>query len=256
MFILERVTINVANDNDSNIILETKNLTRKVSHNNSYKKIIDDFSFSFERCKVYTIIGPSGAGKSSLLRLLNRLDEPSEGQVFFEGEDYKLISPCELRKKIGFLFQTPHLFEGTVKDNLRYIDQTLSDEYIEKIANQAHIKPDLIESDASLLSVGEKQRVALARMLTLNPEIILLDEPTSALDPSYTKAIENLIKEIVDNCKSTVIFVSHNPEQALRMGGEGLLMVNGRLIESGAIEQLVNNPQSEEGKQYQSRQLI
>ena len=241
---------------ETDIILQVSNLSRQVNSNGISKKIIDSITYSFSKGKIYSIIGPSGAGKSSFLRLLNRLDEPTDGNIFFQGKDYIEYPPCELRTKIGYLFQEPYLFNGSVKKNLRYVNKGLTENEIEKLILQLQIKMELIDSDVSTLSVGEKQRVALARLLTMQPEVILLDEPTSALDPTYKEAIEQSIKKIIREFHTTVIFVSHSPEQALRMGGVGLLLVDGKLIESAPIEKLVNEPQSEQGKLYKSRQLI
>ncbi len=232
-------------------ILELKNICRKLPEIN----IINDISFIFKTGNIYSIIGPSGAGKSSLLRLINRLDEPTGGNIFFDGNDYTQYQPCELRKRIGYLFQTPYLFEGSVKNNIRYGNQSISDEKIKELAEQTQISEKLLNSDSAKLSVGEKQRVALARMLALNPEVILLDEPTSALDPANTATIEKLIKQIAERCEATFLFVSHNPEQALRMGGQALLLVYGQLIEYGPAEQIINNPQSDAGKLYQRKEL-
>ena len=106
------------------------------------------------------------------------------------------------------------------------------------------------------LSVGEMQRVALARLLASEPEVALLDEPTSALDPGNTDAVEKLIRDIVDKRGLTVVMVSHDPEQVLRMKGEALLMVAGKLVESGPCEQVVNEPQTKLGRQYRDRELI
>ena len=113
----------------------------------------------------------------------------------------------------------------------------------------------LIDADTEPLSVGQKQRVALGRLLATNPEIALLDEPTSALDPSITEAIETTVRGIVARTNLTVIWVTHHPDQALRMNGETLLMVQGRLIESGPSREVINNPSTLLGKRYQSREL-
>lgn len=236
-------------------ILESKNLTRTVSINNKPRNIVDNFSFQFQQGESYLIIGPSGAGKSSLLRLFNRLDEPTAGTIRFHDKDQCDYSPCKLRRSVGYLFQTPHLFDGTIADNIRYADRELSDDDLKSLTDMVHLRRDLVASNTSRLSVGEQQRVALARLLAMSPEVILLDEPTSSLDPSHTAAIEELIGEIRRKHSVTVILVSHDPAQALRIGGDALLMVDGRLIESGAVEQIVNDPQSESGRLYRDRKL-
>jgi len=234
-----------------NIILKTKSLTREVPG----KVIIDNISLSFEKNRIYSIIGPSGAGKSSFLRLLNRLDEPTSGEVIFHGSSACDDAPGKIRKKIGYLFQTPYLFPETVKDNFLYANDSITDDEIDKILTQAHIEPDMLDRNISTLSVGQSQRVAIGRLLATKPEVLLLDEPTSSLDPTYTEAIEQTILGIVNNTDLTVIVVTHHPNQALRLKGEAILLVDGKLIETGPVEQIINNPQSELGQKYKDKQL-
>ena len=236
-------------------ILEIKNLSRAVTENEQTKFIVNNISFQFYPEKIYSVIGPSGAGKSSFLRLVNRLDEPTSGDIFFKNEYYSILPPVELRKKIGYLFQTPYLFEGTVRYNLNYANENLDEKDLLKLLDEVHIQPEFLDRSVEKLSNGEKQRVAIARLLAVKPEIILLDEPTSALDPGHTRAIEKLIKEIVQKEKITAIVVTHHPEQALHLGEETLLMAHGKLVESGSAEDVINNPQSEEGMLYKAKEL-
>ncbi|MEW5993786.1 MAG: ATP-binding cassette domain-containing protein [Candidatus Zixiibacteriota bacterium] len=242
-------------DSGDGPILEARHLTRRVRERNDVKTIVNDVTFSFAPCSIYTIVGPSGAGKSSLLRLLNRLDEPSDGEVRFHGEDTRRYDPCELRRRIGYLFQTPCLFPGTPRDNLVYANDNLDENEIEQLIKQVHLTADMLHRDVEKLSIGERQRVALARLLATDPEFVLLDEPTSALDPSNANAIENLIRNMVAQRRVGAIMVTHEPQQALRMDGVTLLMVNGRLVESGPSEQVINSPQTLEGRAYRSREL-
>lgn len=232
-------------------ILELKNLSRTADD----KVIIQNISFTFQHERIYTIIGPSGAGKSSLLRLLNRLDEPTTGEILFHEKSQNEYTPSELRRKIGYLFQTPYLFQKTVKDNLIYANGTLSDETALLLLDKVHLARTMLDRPVDKLSIGEKQRVALARLLVTEPEIVLLDEPTSALDPSITEVIEQLIKEIVNREKLTAIIVTHHPDQALRIGQHALLLVDGKLIESGTVDEVINSPQSDEGKRYKAKEL-
>jgi len=199
-------------------------------------------------------VGPSGAGKSSLLRLLNRLDEPTEGEVLFEGRDYRDILPRELRLKIGFLFQQPYVFPGTIADNVCFA-AIKDSEAVQSLLKQVGLKDKQGSDPVDMLSGGEKQRVALARLLATDPSVLLLDEPTSALDPTATRGIEELIWEIVARQCFTVIMVTHEPAQAVRMAGQTLLMANGKLIESGPTDDVINNPKTEQGRRYRDREL-
>lgn len=236
-------------------LLSIADLSRTVSIEGQDKAIVDHVSYDFRSGEIYNIMGPSGAGKSSLLRLLNRLDEPTAGQVLFDGKDYREYSPCELRRRIGYLFQVPYMFSGEVAENIRYGNPDLSDNELTELADRVQIPKDLLNRTTDNLSIGEQQRVALARLLATNPAVILLDEPTAALDPARTRSIEGLIGTIAAQHGVTVIMVSHNPRQAVRMGGEGLLMVAGKLVESGPVRMLVETPRTEWGRRYQDKEL-
>lgn len=239
----------------NNPLLEVSHLNRTIIQNDKTVTIINDISYRFFNKVIYTIIGPSGAGKSSLLRLINRLDEPTSGDIFFHGKSFSHYSPCELRQKIGYLFQTPYLFEHTVRDNLLYANEELSDRELLYLVEEVNLKADFLRRTINNLSEGEKQRVALARLLATKPEIILLDEPTSSLDPSATQTIEQLVKNIVIREELTALVVTHHPEQALRIGQEALLLVNGEIVEAGQVEQVINNPQTKSGLLYKAREL-
>lgn len=236
---------------DSETILQLRGVTRTIGG----KTIIDNISASFARGRIYTIIGPSGAGKSSLLRLINRLDEANDGEILFHDINIRELPPTRLRCRIGYLFQTPYLFPGTVRDNFFYAECARTEETARRLADLVQLDKALIEADVEPLSVGQKQRVALGRLLATEPEIVLLDEPTSALDPSITEAIERTVREIVARTNLTVIWVTHHPDQALRMDGETLLLVQGKLIESGPSVEVINNPQTELGRRYRAREL-
>jgi putative ABC transport system ATP-binding protein len=230
-------------------------LTRTVADHGETRTIVNNFSYNFHRGKIYTLIGPSGAGKSSILRLLNRLDEPTGGEILIEGQSFRQLIPCDQRAKLGYLFQTPYLFPGSIRDNLKYANAAVSEDEITALAEKARITDFLETSNIDRLSVGERQRVALARLLAIDPQVLLLDEPTAALDPANTAAIEEMIKNMVNRDGLTAIMVTHQPEQALHMESDTLLLVNGRLIEHGTAEQVVNNPESEDGKRYKNREL-
>ena len=242
-------------------IIETRNVTRIVGNGLNSITTVADISYAFNKGEIYSIVGPSGAGKSSFLRLLNRLDDPSEGEILFHNKLLATYPPTELRKKAAMIFQIPYLFPGTVKDNLEYCcrfkkspdDQT---RIMGGLLERAGLHREFLEKNAADLSVGEQQRVAIARSLVLEPEVLLLDEPTSALDPTSAQIIEQLILSLSRDLHLTFIIVTHNPEQAKRMGGETLLLVKGRLIESGRTEDILDRPQSESGRKYINRELI
>lgn len=210
-------------------VLSTDGLTRVVEG----RALVDGVSIEVRRGEVVAITGPSGSGKTSLLRLLNRLDEPTSGQVYLDGRDYREIPPRELRRRLGMLLQRPFLFPGTVAKNIAFGPQAhgegLADESIAELLDSVGL-PGYAERDVGRLSGGEAQRVSLARTLANRPEVLLLDEPTSALDEAAQLGVEELICRIIDAQGLTCVIVTHDREQAKRMAGRAILLEAGRVV--------------------------
>lgn len=227
------------NEKDSPIFLSSDHLTRTVSGRN----IVDDISFDVGREDILAVVGPSGAGKSSVLRLLNRLDEPTSGTVFLDGKDYREISPRDLRRRIGMVMQTPYLFPGTIADNLRFgprqHGQVLSDAEIARLLEQVGL-PGYAERPVTNLSGGEAQRVSVARALANSPLILLADEPTSALDQESKRGVEMLICDVVRQNGLTCVIVTHDMAQAARMATRVLVMESGRVKRIGPTEEVLS----------------
>ncbi len=219
-------------------ILRTENLGRVVGG----KSILRGISFEVRTGELLGIVGPSGSGKSSLLRLLNRLDEPSGGTVFLDGLDYRQLPPRELRRRVGMVTQRPFLFPGDVANNLRFgpaqRGETLPEDEIARLLERVGL-PGFAAQDASVLSGGEQQRVSLARTLANRPEILLLDEPTSALDEQSKSGIEGLVRALVNDAGLTCVMVTHDREQARRLCQRVIVMEGGRLVQSGATKEVL-----------------
>jgi putative ABC transport system ATP-binding protein len=169
------------------------------------RPIIQGFSARIPADGLTAMVGPSGAGKSTLLRLLNRLDDPDAGEVLFEGRDVRSYDVLELRRRVQYVGQVPVTFAGTVADNV-------GPETPQLLA-RVGLDVALAARDADRLSVGEAQRMCLARSLARHPECLLLDEPTSALDTIAKAGIEGLIRSLADD-GLTVVMVTHDPRQA------------------------------------------
>ncbi|CAN4100158.1 unnamed protein product [Withania somnifera] len=188
------------------------------------------------------IIGPSGSGKSTFLRALNRLWEPPNNTVFLDGADICDLDVLCLRRKVGMLFQLPVLFEGTVADNIRYgpklKGKKLGDDEVYKLLTLADLDSSFFSKSGGELSVGQAQRVALARTLANEPEVLLLDEPTSALDPISTQNIEDVLMKLKKDQKMTIVIVSHSIKQIQRIADVVCLLVNGEIVEIIKPDQL------------------
>ena len=195
--------------------------------------ILDDVSVDVARGGALTLVGPSGSGKSSLLRCLNRLEEPTAGVVRFDGRPITEWDPRELRRRAAMVLQTPVLFEGTVRDNLMVHapDAVLdvSEGRLRETLTEVGLDTAILERDAAMLSGGERQRVTIARALLRDPQALLLDEPTSALDPPNTKLVVETITRLRDGRGLTIVAVTHAPELVHRLGGALLYLVKGRV---------------------------
>jgi putative ABC transport system ATP-binding protein len=167
--------------------------------------IIENFWAQIPSEGMTVLVGPSGAGKTTLLRLLNRLDDPDAGAVIFEGRDARDYDVLELRRRVQYVGQVPVTFAGTVADNV-------GDRW-EELLDRVGLPVALGPRAADVLSVGEAQRMCLARSMARDPEALILDEPTSALDTASKAGIERLIRALADG-GLTVVMVTHDPAQA------------------------------------------
>jgi ABC-type phosphate transport system ATPase subunit len=207
--------------------------------------ILRYITLQFVSGKITGLIGPSGSGKSTLLRCLNRLWEPPPATIFLDDVDITELDVLTLRRRVGMLFQTAALFEGSVADNIAYgpgiRGQDLRPARIAALLQMASLEPELVDKPADELSGGQAQRVALARALANEPEVLLLDEPTSALDPAATGRVEETILHLRDSLGLTVIWVSHSIEQVERTADEVVLLVAGEVVETGTPEHLLKS---------------
>ena len=178
---------------------------------------------------VTAVVGPSGAGKSTLLRAINRLIEPTAGEVYLNGEPTSRMDPLELRRRVGMVFQLPALFGGTVEEATLYGARLAGREAdAERLLEMAGLDASFAGKDPRTLSVGEQQRVSIARALALEPEALLMDEPTSALDGAARRRIEALIQELNASLGLTIVVVSHALDQVERVADRVVVLVRGR----------------------------
>jgi putative ABC transport system ATP-binding protein len=186
------------------------------------------------------VAGPSGSGKSSLLRLLNRLADPKSGRVIYRGRDVSEPDVLELRREVCLVPQLPALIVGTVADNIRYAARLWDlDADVPRLLDFAGLDASYAERDASRLSVGEQQRVMLARALALEPDVLLLDEPTSALDEEARGAVEATLVDLRERVDASIVLVTHDLEQARRMSDWVLRLDRGRAVQQGPAHELL-----------------
>jgi phosphate transport system ATP-binding protein len=215
--------------------------------------------------KVTALIGPSGCGKSTFLRTLNRMndlieDAHIEGKILLDNKNIydKDVDVVDLRKRVGMVFQKPNPFPMTIYDNIAYgprihgnRDKKKLDEIVERSLIGAALwdeVKDRLRHSALGLSGGQQQRLCIARVLAVEPEVVLMDEPCSALDPISTMKIEELIEQLKQNY--TIIIVTHNMQQAGRISDYTAFFLNGEVIEFGMTEDLFYNPKHKKTEEY------
>jgi tungstate transport system ATP-binding protein len=199
--------------------------------------------------EILSIVGPSGAGKSTLLRLLNFLESPTAGRLYYHDKPVTPDLSLEERRKVTTVFQQPLLLKRSVTANLyfglnlrgRKLEEGSRDHWLERLGIAL-----LAQQSASKLSAGEAQRVALARALIIRPEVLLLDEPTANLDPYNVSLIENIVQQENQQNKTTIVLVTHNIFQARRIAHRTALLLNGELVEVDDTDEFFNNPRHEE----------
>ncbi len=228
-------------------------------------KALKNINIEIEPNEITAFIGPSGCGKSTLLRCLNRMNDlvegcRIEGSVLLDGNNIygKNVDVNLLRKKVGMVFQKPNPFPMSIYDNIAYGPRTHGiknkaqlDEIVETSLKNAAIWDeckDRLKSSALGMSGGQQQRLCIARALACQPEVILMDEPTSALDPISTSKIEELVLELKK--KYTVVIVTHNMQQAVRISDKTAFFLLGDLVEYGQTDQIFSVPKDKRTENY------
>jgi putative ABC transport system ATP-binding protein len=204
--------------------------------------LVQEVTIEVQEEEVFVVFGPSGSGKTSLLRLLNRLDEPTSGTVLLDGTDYRDIEPRMLRRRVGWVPQAPTLIDGTVAENVAW-GPTLREEPVDTDRLDALLDrlglSGFAEREADRLSGGEAQRVAIARTLFNDPDVILLDEPASSLDTEAARRVEDLLRAAMADLSLTAVLVTHDASRARRLGHRGVRLEDGRVVRGGSVAEVV-----------------
>lgn len=225
---------------------------------------LHNISMEIEENKVTALIGPSGCGKSTFIKTLNRMNDlvdssRVDGTILYDGKDvYKNYDILDLRKQVGMVFQKPNPFAMSIYDNVAYgprvhgtRNRAKLDHMVEQSLKQAALwdeVKDRLQKPAMGLSGGQQQRLCIARVLAVEPDVLLMDEPTSALDPVSTSRIEDLIDELKK--EYTIVIVTHNMQQAGRISDTTAFFLHGYMEEVGATEKIFFNPESKKTEDY------
>lgn len=240
----------------------------EVKHLNLYYgefQALADINLSVEDKAITALIGPSGCGKSTFLRVLNRMNDlissvKIEGHVLMDQKDIydNAVDVVELRKRVGMVFQKPNPFPMSIFDNVAYgprihgiKEKNKLDEIVERSLRQAALwdeVKDRLSRGALGLSGGQQQRLCIARVLSVEPEVLLMDEPTSALDPISTLKVEDLAHDLKN--RYTIVIVTHNMQQAARISDKTAFFLNGEMVECGNTDFIFTKPRDKRTEDY------
>jgi len=225
--------------------------SRTDAEKGTTKEILKGVDLSLGKGEMWALIGPSGGGKTTLIRIYNRLEEPSAGRILFHGRDIREGNPLDLRRRVMLIQQKAFMFSGTVLENLQrpFViggdkPPAKDDSRIRRVIDLCCLPASLIAEDARSLSAGQQQRVHLARGLLCAPEILILDEGTSALDrPTAEKLVANF-RSLCREEGMTIFMVSHDLPLMERAADKGLYLEDGRILEEGAAADFFRKPKS------------
>ncbi len=247
------------NGNQNDALIQVRNLGKSFGS----LEVLKDITVDINKGDVVCVIGPSGSGKSTFLRCLNRLEEPTSGNIFFEGVD--IVDPKtdidKHRQKMGMVFQQFNLFPHmTILKNmtlapvkLQGISQADAEKEAIRLLERVGLA-DRAEAYPSQLSGGQKQRIAIVRALMMKPDVMLFDEPTSALDPEMVGEVLNVMRELAQD-KMTMVVVTHEMGFAREVANRVMFMDEGKFVEEGSPEELFGNPKNERLKSFLGKVL-
>ena len=214
------------------------------------EKVLDDLNFEIKDGEFFVLVGPSGSGKTTTLKLINRLIEQTEGDIFFQNKNIKDYPLREMRLEMGYVLQEIALFPNlTVAENIglipemKKINKKEIAKRVDSLLKQVDLDPKVYRNRLPEdLSGGEKQRIGILRAIAANPKVLLMDEPFSALDPISRGQLQDLVKDLHEDYKITTVFVTHDMREAIKLADRICLMRDGKVVQIGSPEDLVNNP--------------
>ena len=236
-------------------MIEMKNISKKVGN----KIILDDISLKIDEGSFVVFIGPSGCGKTTTLKLMNKLIEPTSGEIYIDGKPISKEDPIKLRRNIGYVIQSIGLFPHlTIRENIELIPKLKKDQTDEEIEQKTlelmkmvGLNPDeFLDKYPSELSGGQQQRIGLVRAIATDAKIILMDEPFSALDPITRNQLQEWLYSLQEELKKTIVFVTHDMDEALKLADKICIMKDGKVQQYDTVENLLRNPANEFGRNF------
>lgn len=224
-----------------------------VNYSIDGQPILTNITGSFYMGEITTLVGPSGAGKTTLLKLCNRLLSPDSGEIYVQDKNINEYNPVELRRNVGMALQNAPMIDGTVYKNLtlplELQGKRLSETEAQELLKAVGLPEEFLHKNSKELSGGQRQKVSIARTLVNRPQILLLDEITSSLDQVSQKDIEELIVKINRELGTTIVWITHNLQQAVTVGTYTWVMMAGETVEKGKSD-LLKSPHNERVKQF------
>ncbi|MBH7160184.1 ABC transporter ATP-binding protein [Clostridioides difficile] len=236
-------------------MIEIRNVTKKIGNN----VILDDISLVVETGTLVVLIGSSGCGKTTTLKLINKLIKPTSGEIYINGKPISQENEIELRRKIGYVIQNTGLFPHlTIKENIELIPRLKKEKSVEEIEKRTLQLLEMVGLDSgeflnnypSELSGGQQQRIGVARAIATDAEIILMDEPFSALDPITRTSLQEQLFSLQDELKKTIIFVTHDMDEALKIADKICIMKDGRIAQYDTPENILRKPANDFVKDF------
>ncbi|MCO4754317.1 MAG: ATP-binding cassette domain-containing protein [Bacteriovoracaceae bacterium] len=242
-------------------MISVKNLTKIYGPDNY--KAVDNISFQVPEGSIACIIGTSGCGKTTTLKMINRLIEPTSGEIMAYNDNAKDYNPIHWRRKMGFVIQKagllPHL---TVKENICLLSrilkrkETFIDKRVESLLETVGLDPSVFKSRYPVeLSGGQQQRIGIARALMEDPPIMLMDEPFGALDPITRNSLHEEFTNLNQELKKTILIVTHDLEEAFKLGDQVILMDQGKIVQAGNKEDFLKRPATNFVKEFVGDQI-
>lgn len=216
------------------------------------KKAVDDFNLKIESGEFICIIGTSGSGKTTTMRMINRMTELTSGEIYVKGKNVMEQDPVTLRRELGYVIQNigllPHM---TIKDNITMVpsllkwDEDRKDAIARKMIKLAELPESFLDRYPAELSGGQQQRIGVVRALAADQDIILMDEPFGALDPITRQSLQDLVKNLQEQLGKTIVFVTHDMDEALSLATRIVIMSDGKIVQAGTPEEILRHPKNE-----------